>query len=79
MQPLKIALHSNRHKKNNEKRERKKKNQKNSNNSHKYFFTFTFLYGKVYILLENIFGKMFNLFCYICITVFWRGRLLEIE
>ena len=36
------------------KKEKKIKNEKNSNNR---FFTFTFLYGKIYILLENIFGK----------------------
>ena len=40
-----------------EKRERKTKNGKTSNNNNKYFFTFTFLNRKIYILLENIFGK----------------------
>ena len=30
------------------------KEEEKSNNS---FFTFTFLYRKIYILLENIFGK----------------------
>ena len=30
---------------------------KHSNNSYKYYFIFTFLYRKIYILLENIFGK----------------------
>ena len=34
----------------NEKQEKAKQTQKN-------VFTFTFLYGKIYILLENIFGK----------------------
>ena len=36
------------------KRERKTKNEKKSNKS---FFTFTFLYRKIYILLENILRK----------------------
>ena len=31
-------------------------NEKVSNNN-KYFFTFTFLYGKIDVLLESIFGK----------------------
>ena len=37
-----------------------------------------FLYRKIYILLENIFGKL-SLYCYICITVFSRGRLLKMQ
>ena len=49
---LKIAWHSKRHV---EKRERKTKNEKKSNNN-KYFFTFTFLCWKIYVLLRNIFG-----------------------
>ena len=42
-----------------EKRERKTKNERKSNNSNTIFFIFfyTFLYRKIYILLENIFGK----------------------
>ena len=47
-----------RQKKNTEKAERKTKNEKYSNNSNKYFSTFTFLCRKIYILLENIFGKI---------------------
>ena len=35
----------------------KQKKWKKSNSNKKYFFTPTFLYGKIYILLENIFGK----------------------
>ena len=35
----------------------KRKMKKKSNNINKYFFTFTFSYQKIYILLENIFGK----------------------
>ena len=31
------------------------KNEKKSNTNNKYFFTFTFLSRKIYILLENIF------------------------
>ena len=54
---LKISWHSKRQRKNIEKRERKTKNEKNSNNSYKYYFIFTFLYRKIYISLENIFGK----------------------
>ena len=30
------------------------KNERKSNNNDKYFFTFTFLYRKTYILLGNI-------------------------
>ena len=45
-----------RQKKSIEKGERKTK--KYSNNSNKYFSTFTFLYRKIYILLENIFGEI---------------------
>ena len=34
------------------------KNEKKSKDNHKYFFfTFTFLYRKIYILLENEFRK----------------------
>ena len=33
------------------------KNEKKSYNSNKYYFTFTFLYRKIYILLEIISGK----------------------
>ena len=40
------------------KEEEKMKNEKKSNDNHKYiFFTFTFLYRKIYILLENKFRK----------------------
>ena len=39
------------------KRDRKTKNEKKSNNNNKYFFTYTFLCRKIYILLENIFAK----------------------
>ena len=39
------------------KENKKQKIRKKSNNNKKYFFTFTFLYRKIYILLENIFGK----------------------
>ena len=35
----------------------KQKKWKKSNSNKKYFFTPTFLHGKFYILLENIFGK----------------------
>ena len=54
---LRISCNSKRQRKNIEKRERKTKNEKNSNNSYKYYFIFTFLYRKIYILLENIFVK----------------------
>ena len=37
------------------KRKRKTKNDKKSNN--KYHFILTFLYRKIYIFLENIFGE----------------------
>ena len=42
-----------------EKRERKAKNERKSNNSNTIFFYifYTFLYRKIYILLENIFGR----------------------
>ena len=40
-----------------EERKRKPKNEKNPNNNKKYYFTFPFLYGKLYILLGNILGK----------------------
>ena len=60
------------------KENKKQKIRKKSNNNKKYFFTFTFLYRKIYILLENIFGKL-SLYCYICITVISRGRLLEMQ
>ena len=33
------------------------KNEKKSDNNNKYFFTFTFLYRKVYIFSENIVVK----------------------
>ena len=40
-----------------EKRERKTKNEKKSNNDNNFFFIFAFLYKKIYVLLENSFGK----------------------
>ena len=55
--PPKKALHIERQEKNIEKRERKTKNERKSNSENKYFFPFTFLKGRIYILLENIFGK----------------------
>ena len=60
--------------------EKRKKNEycEKSNKINKYIFTFTFSCGKKYILLENIFEKK-NFFCYICITIFSRGRLLEMQ
>ena len=48
-----------REKKNSEKRERKTRNEKKSSKNNKYIFVFTFLHRKTYILLENIFEKMF--------------------
>ena len=54
---IKIAWHSKRQKESIEKKGRKTKNEKKPNNSKKHFFTFTFLYRKIYILLKNIFGK----------------------
>ena len=55
----KIVSHSKRQGMNIEKRERKAKNERKSNNSNTIFFIFfnTFLYRKIYVLLENIFGK----------------------
>ena len=55
----KIVSHSKRQAMNIEKRERKAKNERKSNNSNTIFFIFfyTFLYRKIYVLLENIFGK----------------------
>ena len=55
----KIVSHSKRQRMNIEKRERKAKNERKSNNSNTIFFIFfyTFLYRKIYVLLENIFGK----------------------
>ena len=41
------------------------------------FFNSTFLHGRIYILFENIFGK--SLYCYICMTVFSRVKLLEMQ
>ena len=35
----------------------KKESEKKLSNNNKYFFTFTFLYRKIYILLETIFRK----------------------
>ena len=52
------SWHSKREKQNIKKRERKTKNMKKSNNR---FFTFTFLYRKIYILSENIYLE--NLVC----------------
>ena len=52
----KIAWISKRQKKNIKKRERKTKNEKKSNNKNIFF---TFLYKKIYFLLENIFGKTY--------------------
>ena len=48
---------------------KKNENEKKSNSNNNSFLTFTFLYRKIYVLLENIFGKL-NLYCCICITVF---------
>ena len=53
---LKLASHNKRQKKNIEK-ESKTKIEKKSNNNDEYSFTSTLLYRKIYILLENIFGK----------------------
>ena len=60
---LKIAWHKQETEENIEKRERKTKNEKKTINNN-IFFTFTFLY---------------SLYCYICLTVFSRGRLLEMQ
>ena len=54
---LKIAWNIKRQNKNIKERERKTKNEKKPNNKKSYIFSFTFLYGKIYILFENIFGK----------------------
>ena len=43
--------------KNTEKRERKTRNKKQLNNNNSFFFTCSFLYRKIYILLENLSGK----------------------
>ena len=54
---LKIAWHGKRQKNTLKKEKRKKKNEKKSDNNNKYIFTWTFLYSKIYILLEKIFGE----------------------
>ena len=64
---LEIVWHCKRQKKNIEKRERKTKNEKKSNNNNKYFFTYTFLCRKIYMLLENISGKT----CFILLHLYY--------
>ena len=63
------------------KKERKTKNEKDSNNSNKYFITFTFLYWKIYNFWKTYLAYLENLslYCYICITVYSRGKLLEMQ
>ena len=63
------------------KEKEKRKLGKLSNKINKYIITFTFSYRKNYILLENIFAylKKIILYYYICITIFSRGRLLEMQ
>ena len=51
------------------KRERKTKNEKKSNKS---FFTFTFLYRKIYILLENILRKTQFILLHLHYRIFTR-------
>ena len=43
-----------------------------------FFFTFTFLCGKIYIWWKTYLEKV-SVYCYISITVFWPGRLLEMQ
>ena len=58
MQVIQKLLDITRDKKDIKKRGKNTKNVKRSNNTNnKYFFTFIFLYRKIYILLENTFGK----------------------
>ena len=75
MQATEVLFDITREKQNIEKREIKTENKKNSK---KNDFTFRFLHRKIYILLENIFGKR-SLYCYICITVFSCGRLIAMQ
>ena len=53
---LKLLYIARDRKKNVEKRERKTKNQKKPNNNN-IFLLLPFLFRKIYILFENIFGK----------------------
>ena len=58
MQVIQKLLDITRDKKDIKKRGKNTKNIKRSNNTNnKYFFTFIFLYRKIYIFLENTFGK----------------------
>ena len=59
------------------KRKEKQRMAKNQTIATNIFFTFTFLYRKIYILLENILGK--SLCFYIYITVFSDRSLLEMQ
>ena len=52
------------------------KTEKKSNNNNKYFFTFTFSYKK-FIFCSKKYLEKLRLYCYICITVFPRARLME--
>ena len=54
---LKSDSHSKRQNKNIERKERKTKNEKKSNSNNKYFFTFSLLFRKSYMLSENIFER----------------------
>ena len=65
-----------REKKNIEKRERKAKNVKKSNSSNNiFFFTFTFLCGKIYIWWKTYLEKV-SAYCYISITVFLTWQVI---
>ena len=72
---LKVAWYRKRQRKNIEKREREKKNKKKSNSNNKCLFTFTSLFWKIYILLENPFGITLYLIIYI-VTVFYTCQVI---
>ena len=43
-----------------------------------HLLTFTFLYKKIYLLLETHIEKL-SLYCYICVIDFPGGKLLEMQ
>ena len=57
------------------------KNEKKSNNNNKYFLYFTYMYKKSKLRLKAYLAylKKLSSYCYICITAFLYGRLLEMR
>ena len=60
------------------KEKEKRKMRKSQTTTTNHLLTFTFLYRKIYLLLETHIEKL-SLYCYICVIDFPGGKLLEMQ